>query len=223
MKVLNLFIVILILSASNYSYAGPNKGKFSQNRENSNVKTQELTAEEQEGLLYMREEEKLARDVYLTLDEYFEISIFSNIAKAEQKHMDKMKGLLDKYNLTDPVGDNPRGVFENPEFEGFYDSKTGNEVTIIEAIRTGILIEELDILDIQEAIELTDKADIKNVYEILLRGSRNHLRAFVRRLESMGIVYEATIIDQSVADDIVNSPTERSSSKGNGGKRKGRR
>jgi hypothetical protein len=218
MKVLNLFIAILILSVNSYSYAGSNKGKFSQNRENSIVQTQELTAEEERDLLYMREEEKLARDVYLTLDEYFEINIFSNIAKAEQTHMDKMKGLLDKYSLTDPVGDNPIGAFTNPGFETFYDSKTGDEVTINDAIRTGILIEEQDILDIQEAIELTDKADIKNVYENLLRGSRNHLRAFVRQLESMGIVYEATIIDQSVADDIVNSPTERGSSKGKGGK-----
>ncbi len=218
MKGLNLLIAILIVSVSSYSYAGPNKGKFSRGKGNRNVQVQELTVEEQENLLFMREEEKLARDVYLTLGEYFETNVFNNIASAEQKHMDSVKGLLDKYMLTDPVSDDTRGAFINQEFAEFYYSKTGDEITIKEAILTGILIEETDILDLQKAIELTDKPDIQNVYENLLRGSRNHLRAFVRKLESMGIVYDALKLDQSVANAIVDSPTERGSSKRKGNK-----
>ncbi len=208
---------------SNMTYAGSNKGQFSQGKGNGFVQAQQLTIEEQESIVYMREEEKLARDVYLTLGEYFDTNIFRNIAAAEQKHMDRVKRLLDEYSLVDPVTDNTIGVFTNPVFSEFYDSKTNNDVEIKEAILTGILIEETDIMDLQKAINDTDKADIQNIYGNLLRGSRNHLRAFVRKLESMGIVYEATVLDQTVADAIVNSPTERGSSKRNANKGRGRR
>lgn len=223
MKSLNLLIAILILSVSSYAYAGFNKGQFSQGKGKISMQVQELSTEEQESLIYMREEEKLARDVYLTLGEYFDINIFRNIAEAEQRHMDRIKSLLDKYDLIDPVVDDTIGVFTNPIFSGFYDSKTNSDVAIKEAILIGILIEETDIMDLQKAIDLTDNADIQNVYENLLRGSRNHLRAFVRRIESMGIVYKASILEQSVADAIVNSPTERGSSNKKGNKERGRR
>ena len=223
MKNLNLIITILILSVSSHSYAGPNNGRFSQSKGTRAIQAQELTAEEQESLLYMREEEKLARDVYLTLGEYFDINIFSNIASAEQKHMDSVKRLLDKYGLEDPAANDTIGTFTNTEFSEFYKNRTDYDVTLNQAILTGIFIEETDIIDLQKAIDSTDKADIKNVYENLLRGSRNHLRAFVRRLESMGVVYEATALDQSVADAIVNSSTERGSSKGKGKQGKGHR
>ncbi len=218
MKVLKLFTVILVLSVSSYSHAGSNKGQFSQGKGNRNVQAQELSAEEQESLLYMREEEKLARDVYLTLYEFFESNIFNNIASAEQKHMDSMKNLLTLFALEDPVLDDSIGVYTNPVFSEFYDSKTGKVRTIKDAIFVGILIEETDIMDLQKSIALTDSPDIQNVYENLLRGSRNHLRAFVRKLESMGVVYEALVLDQATADAIVNSPVERGSSKGKGHK-----
>ncbi len=212
MKNLNLLIAILVLSLSSHAYAGSNKGQFSQGNGNRNMQMQQLLTMEQESLLYMREEEKLARDVYLTLDEYFDTNIFTNIAAAEQRHMDRIKRLLNKYGLIDPVVDDTIGVFTNPIFSEFYDSKTNSDVAIKEAILTGILIEETDIMDLQKTIDLTDNADIQNVYGNLLRGSRNHLRAFVRRLESMGIVYKASVLEQSAADAIVNSPTERGSS-----------
>ncbi len=212
MKNLNLLIAILVLSLSSHAYAGSNKGQFSQDNGNRNMQMQQLLTVEQESLLYMREEEKLARDVYLTLDEYFDTNIFTNIAAAEQRHMDRIKRLLNKYGLIDPVVDDTIGVFTNPIFSEFYDSKTNSDVAIKEAILTGILIEETDIMDLQKTIDITDNADIQNVYGNLLRGSRNHLRAFVRRLESMGIVYKASVLEQSAANAIVNSPTERGSS-----------
>ncbi len=219
----DLIIAILVLSVCSHAYAESNKGKFAQGTGDINVLKQELTVDEQENLIYMREEEKLARDIYLTFSEYFDLNIFRNIAVAEQKHMDGIKGLLDKYELEDPVIDNTVGVFENSVFSEFYDNKTNGYVTIKEAILTGILIEETDILDLQQAINLTDNIDIQNVYGNLLRGSRNHLRAFVSSLESMGIVYEAKLLEQAVADAIVNSPTERGASSQNANKGRGRR
>ena len=216
MKVLKLFTVILVLSVSSYSYAGSNIDQFSSDKGKRNIQTQQLTAQEQESLLYIREEEKLARDVYLTLYEFFEANIFNNIASAEQKHMDSMKDLLTRFALKDPVLDDSIGAFTNPVFSEYYESKTGKVRTIKDAILTGILIEETDIMDIQKNIVLTDNPDIQNIYENLLRGSRNHLRAFVSKLEAMGVVYEALVLNQATADAIVNSPVERGSSKRRG-------
>jgi hypothetical protein len=63
----------------------------------------ELSAEEAASLLFMREEEKLARDVYNTLSATWGIQSFSIIASSEQRHMDEIKVLLDRYALTDPT------------------------------------------------------------------------------------------------------------------------
>ncbi|NCB02187.1 MAG: DUF2202 domain-containing protein, partial [Spirochaetia bacterium] len=57
----------------------------------------------EEGILLMREEEKLARDVYLTLYEKWNLRTFSNIARAEQKHMDAVAYLLSTKGIEDPV------------------------------------------------------------------------------------------------------------------------
>ncbi len=216
MKTQNILLVILITVMGSYSYAGPNNGRFLRENTNKIIPAQELTKAEQDSLIFMREEEKLARDVYLTLDEYFDVSLFGNIAKAEQKHMNAMKRLLDKYGISDPVTDDNIGLFMNPEFADFYNSNTVFGMTIQDALLVGILIEEMDINDLQKSINSTNRSDIKNVYENLLRGSRNHLRAFVRKLESMGVIYEALLLDQSEADAIVNTPMERGSPKRKG-------
>ncbi len=64
-----------------------------------------LTAAEEEGLLFMREEEKLARDVYLVLFDKWGLRVFENIAESEQRHMDAVLYLLGKYGLDDPARD----------------------------------------------------------------------------------------------------------------------
>ncbi len=223
MKPLNILFSILVISVSNFSYAGSkNKNElFYQDNIRRVAASQKLTTEEQDSLIFMREEEKLARDVYLTLHEYFDTRVFENIARAEQKHMNAVKRLLNKYEITDPVVDDSIGLFTNPDFSDFYQKNTASEMTISEAIYVGILIEEMDILDLQKSINLINHSDIKLVYENLLRGSRNHLRAFVRKLESMGIVYEALLLEQATANAIVNSPMERGST--NKKRRKGHR
>jgi hypothetical protein len=50
------------------------------------------------------------------------------------------------------------------------------------------LIEKIDILDIQKKLdEQIDNKDITFFYANLLRGSRNHLRAFVKNLSRQGV------------------------------------
>ncbi len=169
-----------------------------------------LSAEEVEHLYFMREEEKLARDVYLTLyDEWGQI-VFANIAQSEQAHTEAIRGLIMTYGLSDPVVDDTVGVFVNRELAELYAElvERGHE-SLLEALFVGALIEEVDMEDIQFAIDATDEAAVREVYQHLLRGSRNHLRAFVRNIETSGVLYEAQYIDPEIVEEILGTPMER--------------
>ena len=176
---------------------------------NSDVQTL-LSAAEIETLNYMREEEKLARDLYLTLFQRWNLPVFDNISEAEQRHADSVADMIEKYRLPDPVVDDSIGVFVNPELAGLYASlvERGN-VSSLQALYAGAAVEETDIIDLQTAMDETDRPDIDRLYDNLVRGSRNHLRAFVRLIENQGIAYEAQYLDQDVLDAIVDSPVER--------------
>lgn len=79
-----------------------------------------LSNDELTSLSFMREEEKLARDVYITLYSKWSVNIFNNISSSEQTHMDAVLLLLKKYNLTDPVGSTAVGVFNNATLQNLY-------------------------------------------------------------------------------------------------------
>ena len=169
-----------------------------------------MSPEEESTLLFMREEEKMARDVYLTLFDLWEHPVFDNISDSEQRHMNAMKNQIDRYGLVDPVTDDTVGVFDNEELGALYlDLVALGGKSLEMALRAGVLIEEIDILDLEDAIAESTHDDVTRAYVNLLRGSRNHLRAFVGQLESMGIVYEAQEMDQARLDEIVDSPMER--------------
>jgi hypothetical protein len=168
-----------------------------------------LTAEEEASLLFMREEEKLARDVYVYLYGTWGDPIFVNIADSEQQHTDAVLGLLEKYNLPDPAAGKAEGEFNNLNLLGLYDLLTAQgEASLIDALIVGAQIEELDISDLNAQLLFIDNADIIMVYENLLKGSRNHLRAFTSRLIDLGFTYVPVYISQEQYDAIVNSPVE---------------
>ncbi len=158
------------------------------------------------GLQFMREEEKLARDVYTTMYNKYGIRAFLNISKSEQTHTDAIKALLVKYNIEDPVKNDAVGSFANADLLTLYNKliAAGN-VSDAEALKVGAAIEEIDILDLQKHIsELNNNADIKFVYENLMKASGNHLRAFVRNLNSRGVVYSLQYMDKAAYDSYIN-------------------
>src|SRR4030042_2949481 len=118
------------------------------------------------GLLYMREEEKLAHDVYTTFYSQFGNQNFQNISQSEQTHSESVKTLLDRYGLTD-LASNETGVFTNPDLQALYDEliSRGSQ-SLAEALNVGAAIEEIDILDLKERLAQTDNVDIQLVYEI---------------------------------------------------------
>jgi hypothetical protein len=139
-----------------------------------------LTQKEIDHILFIREEEKLARDVYLTLYEIYQAPIFDNISESEQRHMDAVKRLIDKYGLEDPVEDDAVGIFTNPVFTKLYEDLVDKgETGYCVSLQVGIDIEVLDIEDIEIALlNDVEAQDVNRVFNNLLSGSYNHLNAF---------------------------------------------
>ena len=139
----------------------------------------EISAEENLGLAYMREEEKLARDVYITFYAMYDNKVFNNISKSEQQHMDAVLTLLEKYNIEDPALEDV-GLFTNEILQQLYtDLIAQGSESEIDALLVGATIEDLDIKDLADFTLETDDADIIQVYNSLACGSRNHMRAFI--------------------------------------------
>jgi hypothetical protein len=185
----------------------------------------ELSAAEAEGLIYMREEEKLARDVYLTLYDQWGVPIFQNIAGSEQAHMDSILMLLDQYGLADPAADNGAGEFDNPLFQSLYEQLVAQgSLSQADALKVGATIEDLDIVDLEERLAQTDNEYIIQVYSNLLAGSENHLRAFVSNLERQtGEEYQPVYLDQDAYQAIISGAAERGGGYGgNGGSGNGK-
>ena len=149
----------------------------------------QLTEAEEHHILYMLEEEKLARDVYLTLDEFWDTEIFANISESEQRHMDAIKRLITRYDLVDPVVNDAIGEFANLDFDfaALYDElvATGKK-SLEDALNVGVSIEELDIADLDLALQETSMRAVRRVFQNLRNGSYKHLDAFQRNIESGG-------------------------------------
>lgn len=173
--------------------------------------TETLSSAETIDLVYMREEEKLARDVYLGLYEQWSLTPFSNVASSEQQHMDALLKLLRKYRLPDPAAGMAIGEFSDATLQALYDRlmDQGGR-SDVDAVLVGGVIEETDIRDIDAAMARADNADLDQTYARLQCGSRNHLRAFASLYQGLtSQPYTAQVIEQTTVDAILTSPMER--------------
>lgn len=145
------------------------------------IQLAEISPEERASLVLMREEEKLARDVYATMYQRWGHRTFNNISRSEDVHMRALLILLDRYSIPDPVGKNGVGAFTDPALQDLYSQliARGNS-SLVEALRVGVLIEETDIRDLKAGLLANDNQDVTLVYNNLLKGSQNHLRAFTQ-------------------------------------------
>jgi hypothetical protein len=175
----SVMVIALCLSAFVFTETSAAQG----NRKGTGILP--LTEAEKATMLFMREEEKLARDVYIVMYEQWKSAVFANISVSEQRHMDAIKNLIDKYDLQDPAS-REIGVFNNQELQLLYNELiTKGEQSLLDAFEAGKLIEETDISDLQAAIAETSKVDLDTVYGNLLSGSENHLSAFNSHIESL--------------------------------------
>lgn len=224
-------IILLVVTTATNLFAYRNGWGYGGNRNNNenngyssdayinSLPVEEISEVEREALLKMREEEKLARDVYKVLYDKWGIRVFTNIQNAEQRHMDTVKILLTKYGIDDPVLDDTTGVFNNAELLKLYNQliEKGN-LSITDALTVGATIEDVDIFDLRQYKLKVDNMDILFVFSNLEKGSENHMRAFYSQLINYGVVYVAQFISQEELDAIISAVDE--SGRGGRGRRR---
>lgn len=169
---------------------------------------------EETHLIFMREEEKLARDVYLTLSEVYPGDLtFSNIGdNSEQTHTDTVRDMLANFNIADPNPDannlpDSIGVYTGTDYGWYFTEKFNLLVewgsqSQLDGWYVGAFIEELDMVDIigcpkvivetdnginagECGMDYTDEPELKTMYSHLVDGSENHLRAYVQSIENV--------------------------------------
>lgn len=172
--------------------------------------TETLSAAELGSLMFMREEEKLAGNVYTHLNTLWGLKVFANVARSESTHTEAVRQLLLRYQLTDPATNLGAGVFANADLQALYHQlvTTGSQ-SVVDGLKVAVTIEELDIQDLNTHLRSIDNQDIRLVCDNLLKGSRNHLRSFYKTLLQQGGSYTPQYLTQAEFDAIANSAMER--------------
>ena len=160
-------------------------------------------------LKHMREEEKLARDVYDYFYEKYKLPIFDNISNAEQTHMDRVLAVLTQNGIKDPAH-SEAGKFNNIELQQlYYDLIEQGDKSIIDALKVGATIEDVDIYDLMKFTKETDNPSILRIFENLTCGSRNHMRAFIALLETYDTTYTPKYISEKLFTKIIKGKHEK--------------
>lgn len=168
-----------------------------------------------DGLLLMREEEKMAQDVYDSFYGTYGVITFDKISTSETHHTEAVLALINHFGLTDPALGSV-GKFSNQAIQTLYNQLIAAGTSSNEALSTGAYIEEYDIADLKKLIAETSNTDILAVYNNLLKGSQNHLRAFVRALYSQGITYKAQILSSTDYSSIISGVNTNGNGNRNG-------
>ncbi|TWU29807.1 DUF2202 domain-containing protein [Bythopirellula polymerisocia] len=216
-KQFSVLAILLMLSWGNLCWAQPDEDKesVSVTEEQSNEPVQskiqgQLSEQELEDLLWMVEEERLAHDVYVKLGSKSNLRMYDNISRAEKVHIAALSSLLKNYGVDEHSLGKECGKFTHSEIQGLYNELVDRgEKSLEDAIVVGLLIEEMDIADLSKRIDRTEKKDVKQVYQFLQLGSRNHLRAFSRQASFRNVEYVPQHLSQNEFDDIVGGERER--------------
>ncbi len=186
MRLISILIMGLILSSCSDDLTGSLTQSDNNSLQKNNLLVPgELSPEEAEGIILIRQEEKVARDVYTVLGQTWNFNIFEKIAAAEQNHMDAVKRLVDRYSLEDPIVSDEVGVFANPVFQQMYDDFTAQGLlSIPEAFLVGQAIEQMDIASLEDQLAFVDNPDLIRVYTKLKDASEKHYNAFLNHISS---------------------------------------
>ncbi|MBS1826634.1 MAG: DUF2202 domain-containing protein [Acidobacteria bacterium] len=138
-----------------------------------------VTVGEAKQLSFMREEEKMARDLYRHFYQKYNLAIFDRIARSEQAHFDAIGQLLARYAVADPAANLPEGTFANANLQALYHQLAAKgDLSLRDALDVGVLVEKTDIADLETSLKATAKPDLKRVFQNLMAASYNHLEAF---------------------------------------------
>ena len=138
-------------------------------------------------LVFLREEEKLARDVYVTLGQQWALPVFANIQESEQRHMDAVLALLQAAAVADPAAGKGVGEFTNPELAALHAVLVAQgAASALDALVVGATIEDYDLADLASSSAAATDPTVLAVYANFAKGSRNHLRSLVSQIGAAG-------------------------------------
>ncbi len=222
MKTKNMLFGMMLMASASLGFISCNNSPIAEDEyfeKSAGIPTitdfPDLISGEEAGILLMREEEKMAHDVYAVFGQTTDLVIFDNIASGETNHYNAIGYLISNYKLTDP-STGVEGTFNNTDLAALYEKLVAaGKVSLTEALKTGALIEETDIADLEKLMATTTNSALLQVYGNLLRGSRNHLRSFVSTLSTYQITYAPTILSTDAYNAIISSPMETGNGNGN--------
>ncbi|MBT8191356.1 MAG: DUF2202 domain-containing protein [Bacteroidia bacterium] len=162
--------------------------------------TVQLTEEEKDGLVYLYEEDKLAHDFYMEMEKKWAHHAFTNIIKAETRHMSMIKEEAERLGV-DRISVLDDGKFVNEDLQSLYDDfMVKGKVSLLDALKTSAFIEETDINDLELKMVQTDVESLQELYGNLVSASENHLNAFVRNIKKEGETYSPQVLSQERFD-----------------------
>ncbi len=181
-----------------------------------------LTEDEKLAIIHMREEEKMARDIYRELSKTTKSKAFVNIPVSENRHMDVFDQLIDRYDLEDPVKDeSEQGVFTNTKFTKLYKELTEKgKKSDKDAFEVGAMVEDINMANLIKYGNVTDKKDLKLAYSTLLKQSKHHMSAFYRNLKRVGGDFNPKYITEAQLLEAVNSGKKHMEEEAMGGGKK---
>lgn len=189
--------------------AGNRGGAFYSETQKGALSSGNMNNRGESDLLRLREEEKLARDVYLHLAKSSGLGIFNTIARAENQHMQAIERLILRSGMNSVAQSDAAGKFSFPEYQQLYGTLIAKgSQSSLNALMVGARIEEMDIADIKRLLAQTSSPQVQQVLSHLLQGSQNHLRAFSAQIKRQGGVYRAEFLTQAEFDQIANSPVQ---------------
>jgi hypothetical protein len=169
----------------------------------SDDSSDELSDDQKYTLAYMWNEEKLAKDIYLALNDVWPNQVFYNIAtKSETQHEAAVEALVQAYDINitnlDDYEENyseaelrafAPGTYGVPAVQELYDTLyTKGIQSAQDALEVGCMVEVTDVNDLNEDIAIAQGIDdLVTTFKNLRSGSYTHYWAFDNALKSMGV------------------------------------
>jgi hypothetical protein len=155
-------------------------------------------------LLYVSEQEKLARDLYASLSETWRLDVFHTTSGSEDIHADALRTLLARYRLPDPSQGLGRGEFTSVDLAERYDDLIARgRFSPVEALKAAASVEELEIQDIGSRLRRVQAPELQNVLENVVASDKHHLRSLVVALRRLGHTYAPSRLPREQFDTIL--------------------
>ncbi len=166
----------------------------------------QITETEAGDLQLLREEEKLARDLFRDWSDRSEL--FGAVAHSKQLHFEIVGALLQRHQVTDRTLGG-EGLYVFPQLQTLHQellARGGS--TELEALAAGAELHERDLVGLEEAAGRSQLEDVRASLAEIQRGARNHLRGCVEELALQGVDYAPRLLSPEAFAAIINSPRE---------------